>query len=301
MPSPLPRGWLVVQRHDAPATDLDRVDALVDALGDAATLRRTSDTADLDDAIASLEGRGLVVGGGDGSMHLAVNRLATLDRLDDTVVALFPAGTGNDLAHTLDLPWEPDAMAELLRSGREHRLDLLDLGPHGTAVNALHAGIGVDAAERSQGLPEGLGKLAYPLGALLAGLGAEGFTGEVLVDGEVIEAVEDSDTLMVLVLNGRTIGGGHVFVEDAAPDDGRLDVLVCQSVGRAARTAFGLAVTRGTHLDRDDVASCTGSTVTVRGTGISWNVDGELWTDDPLDELTVRVRPSALRTVVPTG
>ena len=301
MPPPLPHGWLVVQRHDAPVADLDRVDALVDALGEDATLRRTADTADLDDAITSLDGRGLVVGGGDGSMHLAVNRLAALGALDDTIVALFPAGTGNDLAHTLQLPWEPDAMAALLRSGHEHRLDLLDLGPHGVAVNALHAGIGVDAAERSQGMPEGLGKLAYPLGALLAGLGAEGFTGQVLVDGEVIEAVEDSDTLMVLVLNGRTIGGGHVFVEEAAPDDGRLDVLVCQSLGPAARTAFGLAVTRGTHLDRDDVASCTGSTVTVRGTGISWNVDGELWTDDPLDELTVRVQPSALRTVRPAG
>ncbi len=301
MPSPLPRGWLVVQREDAPEEDLARVDALVDAMGGAATLRRTSDTDDLDEAITSLEGRGLVVGGGDGSMHLTANRLVALGHLDDTVVALFPAGTGNDLAHTLDLPWEPEAMAELLQSGREHRLDLLDLDPHGVAVNALHAGIGVDAAERSEGLPQGLGKLAYPLGALLAGLGAEGFTGQVLVDGEVVEAVEDSDTLMVLVLNGRTIGGGHVFIEDAAPDDGRLDVLVCQSVGRAARTAFGLAVARGTHLDRDDVASCTGTTVTVRGTGISWNVDGELWTDEPLDELTVRVRPGALRFALPAG
>ena len=301
MSSPLPNGWLVVQRHDAPAEDRARVDALVDDLGDTATLRRTTDTADLDDAIASLEGRGLVVGGGDGSMHLAANRLASLDRIEDTVVALFPAGTGNDLAHTLDLPREPEGMATLLRAGRERRLDLLDLGQHGLAVNALHAGIGVDAAERSQDLPQGLGKLAYPLGAMLAGLGAEGFTGQVRVDGEVIEAVEDTDTLMVLVLNGRTIGGGHVFVEDAAPDDGLLDVLVCQSVGRAARTAFGLAVTRGTHLDRDDVASCTGTTVTVRGTGISWNVDGELWTDEPLDELTVRVRPSALRTVAPAS
>ena len=299
MPSPLPRAWLVVQRHDAPAEDLARVDALVEAIGDTATLRRTETTPDLDDAIASRGDRGLVVAGGDGSLHLAVNRLVALGALDDTVVALFPAGTGNDLAHTLGLPWEPEAIADVLRSGREHRLDLLDLDPHGVAVNALHAGIGVDAAERSQGLPEGLGKLAYPLGALLAGLGAEGFTGQVLVDGEVVEAVEDSDTLMVLVLNGRTIGGGHVFVQDAAPDDGRLDVLVSQSVGRAARTAFGLAVTRGTHLDRDDVASCTGTSVTVRGTGISWNVDGELWTEQPLDELTVRVRPSALRIALP--
>lgn len=299
MPSALPHGWLVVQRADAPDEDLARVDALVDTLGDTATVHRTADTEDLDAAIDALDGRGLVVGGGDGSVHLAANRLAHLGRLDEVVTAVFPAGTGNDLAHTLGLPDEPASMAELLRSGREHRLDLLDLGDHGVAANAAHAGIGVDAAARSQDLPEGLGTLAYPLGALLAGVGAEGFTGEVWVDDQLVEAVEGSDTLMVLVLNGRTIGGGHVFVEQARPDDGVLDVLVCQSVGVAARAAFGLAVTRGTHHTRDDVATARGTTVEVRGTGISWNVDGELWTDPPLDDLTIRLRPAAWRTVLP--
>src|SRR5690606_38369205 len=101
--------------------------------------------------------------GGDGSMHVAANRLDHLGRTGHTTVALFPAGTGNDLAHSLGLPWEPDAMAALLTSGRARPLDLLEVGDHGVAVNALHAGIGVDAAERSAGLPEGLGALAYPL------------------------------------------------------------------------------------------------------------------------------------------
>ena len=294
-----PDTWLVVQRADAPREDLDRVDALVGHLDDAASLRRTEGVTDLDEAIDGLDGRSLVVAGGDGSIHLAVNRLHTLGRRDDVTVALFPAGTGNDLAHTLELPWEPEAMAGLLRTGRPHRLDLLAVGEEGVAVNALHAGVGVDAAERSQELPDDLGKLAYPLGALLAGVGARGFDGEVSVDGRRVQALADRDTLMVLILNGRTIGGGHAFVEDARPDDGQLDVVVCQATGMAARGAFGVAVTRGTHVDREDVAVARGREVRVRGRELTWNVDGELWTEQTIDDLTVRVLPGALSMVLP--
>lgn len=298
-----PDRWLLVQRADAEPADVDRVDALADRLGAAAVVRRTREPTDLDDAIADLDGRGLVVCGGDGSIHVAANRLATRDRLDVTV-ALFPAGTGNDLAHTLGLPTDVDGMADVLAAGTVRSLDLLELGEdagHGVAVNAVHAGIGVDAAERSQELPDRLGALAYPLGALLAGFRAEGFTGEVRVDGEVLQPAVRDETLMVLVLNGRTIGGGHVFAPEADPGDGLLDVLVCHATGVAARAAFGVAVTRGTHLDRDDVARARGQQVEITGPDLTYNVDGELWVDHPIDRLTIRVRSAALHLVVPSA
>lgn len=298
-----PDRWLLVQRADADPEDVDRVDALAERLGPAATVRRTHEPTDLDDAIADLDDRGLVVCGGDGSIHVAANRLVALDRLD-VAVALFPAGTGNDLAHTLELPTDVDAMVEVLTGGTVRSLDLLELGAggsHGVAVNAVHAGIGVDAAERSQDLPDRLGALAYPLGAMLAGVRAAGFTGEVRVDGEVLQPEVHDETLMVLVLNGRTIGGGHVFAPDADPGDGHLDVLVCHATGVAARAAFGVAVTRGTHLDRDDVAHARGRDVEINGPDLTYNVDGELWVDEPIEHLTIRVRPAALAMLVPHG
>lgn len=301
MGSPLPQQWLLVQRADADPEDLRRVDRLAGLLGPAAIVRRTVALEGIDTAIADLDDRVLVVCGGDGSVHHAVNRLASLDRLASSTVGLFPAGTGNDLAHTLALPREAEGMATLLTRGATTDLDLLELGEHGLAVNALHAGVGVDAAARSAGLPDQLGALAYPLGAILAGVGAQGFEGEVEVDGQRVRPSDTDAVLMVLVLSGRTIGGGHAFVPDADPCDGLLDVVVCQATGAAARGAFGLAVTRGTHLDRDDVAAARGRTVRVRGADLSWNVDGELWVDRPIDDLTVRVRPGALRLVVADG
>ena len=129
---------------------------------------------------------------------------------------------------------------------------------------------------------------------------AGGFDGQVLVDGTPVAPSDGDQALMVLVLNGRTIGGGHAFVPDATPDDGQLDVLVCHATGVAARAAFGVAVTRGTHLDRPDVAHARGRELVVRGPGLTWNVDGELWVDEPVDELEVAVLPGALSMVLPT-
>lgn len=106
---------------------------------------------------------------------------------------------------------------------------------------------------------------------------------------------------MVLVMNGRTIGGGHVFAPEARVDDGELDVVVCHATGIAARAAFGTAVTRGTHLDRDDVASARGHTVHITGPELSFNVDGELWVDEPISELCLEALPRALTLVGPPG
>lgn len=296
-----PVGWLLVQRADADDDDRARVDALAGALGGAALVRRTTTPEDLDPLVDALGGRVLVVCGGDGAMHLAVNRLHALDRLADSTVALFPAGTGNDLSRTLDLPDTPDDMAALLRAETRRSIDLIGLGDHGVAVNAVHAGIGVDAAQRSQDLPDALGTLAYRLGALLAGVNAEGFTGDVRVDGRLLVPAVASRTLMVLVMNGRTIGGGHVFAPEAQVDDGEVDVVVCHATGIATRAAFGTAVARGTHLARDDVASARGRTVRITGPALSFNVDGELWLDEPISDLSLDALPRALTLVAPPG
>lgn len=289
--------WLLVQRADADPGDRERVEALARSLGDHAEVRRTEDPADLGRLVEDLDGATLVVCGGDGSLHAAVNRLHVESRLTDTTVGLFPAGTGNDLSRTLGLPDDPAAMADLLRADHRTAIDLIGLGEHGVATNAVHAGIGVDAAERSQGLPDALGALAYPLGALLAGVNAEGFTGEVHVDGEPLVPTAASQTLMVLVMNGATIGGGHVLAPAADPSDGMLDVVVCHATGMATRAAFGTAVTRGTHLERDDVASAQGRAIRITGPDLAFNVDGELWLEQRISELTLEALPNALTMV----
>jgi diacylglycerol kinase family enzyme len=236
-----------------------------------------------------------VAAGGDGSVHAVVERLAALDLLATVEVGLVPLGTGNDLARGVGVPLDPAGAADLIASGRAARpIDLLVDDAGGVVVNAVHAGLGAEAAERASGMKDSLGPLAYPLGALIAGVRESGWDLEVVVDGRTVHR---GPTLMVGVGNGSSIGGGTGLFPGAVVDDGLADVVVVTAVGGAARVAFGGALRSGEHLERDDVLSARGREVVVRGDPVRHNADGEL--TGALAERRYRLEPGAWRLVRP--
>ncbi|MTV26533.1 diacylglycerol kinase [Nitriliruptoraceae bacterium ZYF776] len=272
-------GWTVLVNGAAGSTDREAVDTAVAVLrghGDVEVVA-TAGRDEVDAVIAGLGPRTLVVAGGDGSLHLAVERLRALDRAD-VPVGLLPLGTGNDLARGVGIPLDdPAAAAQRLVDGTPRRLDVLVDRTGWACVNALHAGVGADAAAHAEALKDRLSAVAYPVGALLAGVTAEGVRTEVIVDGEV---VVDDDVLLVVVCNGASFGGGTRAAPDADPADGSLDVVVVTATGPVARASFALDLQRGVHLDRDDVHLAVGREVTIRGEGLRYDVDGELSGDD---------------------
>lgn len=283
---------------DAGSADRDAVETARQVLGAAGAVRtvETDTPGDLDEVVDDLTDEVLVVCGGDGSVHLAVERLRAHDRLD-VPLGLVPLGTGNDLAQGLGLPLEPEAAAARVRDGAPHTLDLLVADDDTICVNALHAGVGVDAAERAQALKGAVGQVAYPLGAIAAGVAAEGWDVVVEVDGEALETVTGGPVLLVAVMNVKTFGGGTPMAPHADPDDGALDVVLTTATGPAARAAFGNALRKGEHLDRDDVAAARGGRVTIQGEAIGYNVDGEL-DGQEFTSRTWTVEPGAWRLVV---
>jgi len=286
------RGLLVVVNAAAGSADNEALDPALEVLRACAEVEvaRTGSPEELDTALAALGGRTLVVAGGDGSLHLALQRLrAAGGPLPD--VALIPLGTGNDLARGLDLPLDPAAAARRITAGAARPLDLLETDDGRVVVNASHAGLGAQAAQRSEDLKERFGPAAYPLGALIAGVRESGSQLTVTVDGTV---VSDTPTLMVGIANGPSIGGGTLLAPGAAPDDGLLDVVVVTAVGPLARAAFAAALRRGAHLDRDDVIALRGHEVTLTGDPVPHDLDGEILDPGPT---TYRVLPAAWRLV----
>ena len=287
---------LLVTNGRAGSLDDEVVEATRVALGTWAEVEVVS-PATVEDCAAclgDLGGRRLLVAGGDGSIHVVVNELHRAGVLGDVPVGILPLGTGNDLARTLGIPLEPAEAVEVLRHGVERRLDAVasDLGV--LAVNASHAGLGAAAAERSEDWKPRFGPLAYPIGALAAGIRESGWALRVTVDGHV---VHDGPALMVGLGNGRTIGGGTALTPEAEPDDGLVDVVVATGTGPAARTAFAAALVRGTHLERDDVLLARGRVVEVSGDEVVHDVDGELL--GPVPSARYEVLPHAWRAIVP--
>ncbi|MFA9429836.1 diacylglycerol kinase family protein [Egicoccus sp. AB-alg2] len=287
------RGYVLLVNAAAGSAEDAAIDTAAATLRDAGhdvEVRACGHPDDVDAVIGDLAGRTLVVCGGDGSLHVAVTRLRATGHLD-TSVALLPLGTGNDFARAMDLPLEdPAAAAARILDASSRRIDLLvEAGGERVCVNALHLGLGATAAVRAEALKDTLSDLAYPVGALLAGLTEGGTPVRVTVDGRELA---DGPTLLVAVCNGPGFGGGALAAPDADPTDGLLDVVVSQATGPLERAAFGLALQRGTHLQRDDVVLARGREVTVEGEGLRDDVDGELGEPDDAAR-TWRVEPRA--------
>ncbi len=261
-------------------------------------VERTSDRADLSAVLDERGARTVVVVGGDGSVHATVAALHKRGQLSCTEpIGLIPLGTGNDLARALGIPLEPSAAARSLLTGEPRRLDLLLDDEGGVVVNAVHAGIGAEAARSASSMKEQLGRAAYPIGSVIAGVSTGGYGLRVEVDDRVLSAGHDP-VLMVGVGNGTSIGGGALLAPDARPDDGLLDVVVSSSTGLLARLGYALDLREGEHPDRDDVVVARGRVVRVSSADeFCINADGEV--SGPVTSRTWRVQPAAWCVLAP--
>lgn len=290
-------GFVVLANASAGSADDEVIAAVADRLrtAGAVDVARTGSDGDVDAVLGGLDGRTLVVAGGDGSIHTVVARLRALDLAGSVDVGLVPLGTGNDLARGTGIPTEALDAADLVASGREARAtDLVVDDAGGVVVNAVHAGLGAEAAERAAGMKDSLGPLAYPLGALIAGVRASGWDLEVVADGTTVHR---GPALMVGIGNGSSIGGGTELFPGAVLDDGLADVVVATAVGAAARAAFGAALRSGDHLDRADTLALRAAEVTVSGDAVRYNADGEV--SDEIDRRRYTVAPRAWRLIRP--
>ncbi len=289
-----PRAYLVLTNEAAGSSDDERVAAglaPLRAAGAEVEVVATADAADVGDAVAGSGGRTLVVAGGDGSLHVAVQALWELGVHDEVVVGLLPLGTGNDFARTAGIPLDPAEAARMLLEADPRPTDLVVDDGGTVVVNASHAGMSAAASARAGDLKPRLGPAAYPVAAFLEGIGSVGFRGTVVADGTSLAG--DEDLLLVGVGNGQSIGGGTPLFPDAALDDGLLEVLVARATGPLARVGFAARLRSGEHVDRDDVRTARAREVVIRGEPVPHCPDGEV--SDPVAERTYRVVPGACR------
>jgi diacylglycerol kinase family enzyme len=247
-------------------------------------------------ALGGRRDRRPVVLGGDGTLRTVVQLLFDSGWLGDSVLGLVPVGTGNDFARSHGLPLDPVAAARLVLDGVPARLELLVDDRGGIAVNAVHVGVGAEAAARARPWKPLLKTGAFAVGSALAGARARGWRLRVEVDGRVLSDV-DQRVLMVGVALGSSIGGGTRLAPGARRDDGLADVVVSAAVGPLARIGYGLRLRGGNHGKHPDVLTTRARTVTVSGQPYSVNADGEL--TGPVRRRTWTVAPGAWRVTLP--
>jgi YegS/Rv2252/BmrU family lipid kinase len=232
----------------------------------------------------------IVIGGGDGTLSKALPTLLKLNR----PLAVLPLGTANDFARTLGLPADPLQAAKNTLNGREHTVDV-GLANGKPYLNVASVGVASEVIKRqSKALKRTWRVLAYAISLGRAVRRLQPFIAELEIDGRPRWSAV---VYQVSVANGRYHGGGLTVAEDAAIDDGKLDLYVVypgtfwQLVTCLTHLRFGL-MRKPSVLDRG--AATRVKLMTARPRDV--DADGRLATTTPA-EFTLRHK--ALKVIVP--
>jgi len=207
-------------------------------------------------------GTRVVVIGGDGTLQRYLGALLA----GRHSLGLVPAGSGNDLARAVwrdrRQPW-PYLLKYALQ-GPVRRLDVgevaLDGGAPAPFISSLGLGFDAQVARRALSGPRLLwGRPRYLLALLQALPALRRWAVRLEVDGQAWAPGPGGspalDVAMASLLNTPTYGGGLRIAPQARPDDGRLDLMLARSLGRAGVLRLAGQLLAGTHLANPAVAT----------------------------------------------
>jgi YegS/Rv2252/BmrU family lipid kinase len=243
----------------------------------------------------------LLVAGGDGTIHEALQGLAGTD----TCLGALPAGTANVLCRELGLPMNPVAALDRLLAGRPRRVTLGRVSSAETGAagpDAIHRrfvlmlGVGLDAAivaDVPGKVKRALGAGAYFIQGLLTGMRYPFAEVRVTCDGETLTGTS------LVIANARNYAGSFVLAPDAALARPDLCLVLFEGNTAGAYLGHALGVLLGRHLERPGVHVRHAAAFTIEGiTPVPAQADGELAGALPL---SITAEPEALLLVYPEG
>ncbi len=265
----------------------------------------------------------LVVAGGDGLVHLAIQHLAETD----VPMLLAPTGTGNDFATALGITNDPTPIEQQLTKPA-HPVDLIaastlpeatngeqdiadrkrsrggsgaddHVGARGSGRESQRntvfiasiaiAGFPADINARANDMPLRLGSQIYTVAAALELPHFRRLRLELRVDDETLM----TDTAMLAIGNTSLFGGGMLACPDATATDGYIHLTSIDGVGRLGilRHLKGRA---GGTADRAEVIRRRAKRIEIVTPGVAIWGDGEPIAHAPLSS---EVRLSAIKIV----
>ena len=242
----------------------------------------------------------IIVAGGDGAVHEAVNGLVheppAADGATRAALGVVPLGTGNDFAKLVGVYQLPPRVAALrmMRAG-ETRFDVGRCG-HEYFDNIMGAGFDAETVRHADRIKRLRGLAVYLVAIYRTFLTFRPPHLDVRSD----EHRESGPMMMCSAHIGVSGGGSFYLAPEADPEDGLLDVCLIRRVGLMTFLRSVPKVMRGTHTSLDEVTLYRTRSVTIRsadGRPLVLQLDGEL-RELGLIEATITIDPRRLRVLV---
>jgi diacylglycerol kinase (ATP) len=233
----------------------------------------------------------VLVGGGDGAIHYAIQGLAG----SDCALGIVPLGSGNDLARALGIDLDPDTAFRRAVQGSPKAIDLGRIGDR-VFAGVLGLGIDGDVCRIMQRLPAWLpGSAAYAYAALRSLMGFRPPRLRVEYAGGAYEG----RVLLAGLANSPFFGGGMRIAPRALLDDGWLDLVIVEQVSWPTLLRVFPRVYRGRHLSHPAVHCARVRRVSFHADPPrTFYADGEPLMDSHDSPTPVEIWPAALRVVV---
>lgn len=244
----------------------------------------------------------LIVAGGDGTINDAVNGLGRAGFPEGVTLGILPAGSGNDLAATLEIPNDGDLAEDVIRQNRVRTLDVARVRSEGVGerffINVATGGLGAEiSGANEEEFKKRWGKLSYLRASLEVAKDFDVRELTLYLDGEArkVRAVN------VVVGNCRYAGGGWLAAPKANPEDGLLDVVIIEKLGLVDVLQLApQSLARSDYLDKEGVFSARVKEIRVetQPPGLEFMADGEVIGDEPAE---FSIIPGALKVLVGPG
>jgi diacylglycerol kinase (ATP) len=207
----------------------------------------------------------VIVIGGDGMVHLAIQELAN----SDFAMLLIPGGTGNDFARSAGL--SIDKPLEALDRGLREPAQRVDLGRVNGRFFAEILSTGFDSLvnERANRI-HWQSKRKYDLAMLLELPLFKPLEYQIQLDSQEFS----TEAMLIAVANGASYGGGMKVCPDASLTDGFFDVMILEPVSKFEFLRVFPKVFKGTHITHPRVRIERARSVKISAPAVAY-ADGE--------------------------
>lgn len=233
--------------------------------------------------------RRLMILGGDGSANDVVNGVMRSGvSPEEVIIAMVPAGTGNDWVRSIGKPVQLQLMAKAMQQavtkwhdvgvavydtpegkGQRYFINIAGLGFEGAVAKHLYQNSGKFY----------FGKLQYQLAILRTLLRYK----HTLMRIQVDDTSQELTVLSIAAGNGKFNGGGLKQLPDALFDDKQLDMTVIATMPKWKMVISLPKLQTGAHTRMQEVRTFTGKRMHIESTPpVAIDVDGEYIGSTPL-------------------
>ncbi|WP_434509578.1 diacylglycerol/lipid kinase family protein [Desulfitobacterium sp. AusDCA] len=259
--------------------ELDTVIRIFQEGGYEVNVHRTQSPEDIENTAAHCADMDtVVVAGGDGSIHQAVNGLMKIPMEERPILGILPVGTANDLAFALKLPKSIAAACEVIANGATFDMDLGKVNNR-YFVNVASAGLLTDISPKVDvRVKNRLGQLAY----YLKGIETLPSFRPFHVQFEQNDRKYSEDAILLLAVNGLSVGGLRQLVPKASLSDGKLDFLLIKQSDWPETMRLLLKVLGGGKVGSSNMVQFQTKHVSIScERPVSSDLDGEWGPDSP--------------------